>query len=86
MPAKKMFTIRRELIKYVTKAPHAKSPILLFTLIGMRLRNSKMTTVKMRKLSMPAQGHAMEKLAEARLFGSAAVKVGVFSKYVMLVV
>ena len=35
-----------------------------------------MTTVNMRKLSMPAHGHAMEKLAVAWVAGFVAVSIG----------
>jgi len=44
----------------------------------MRLRNSNKTTVKMRKLSIPAQGHAIEKVAEALVAGFMVVKTGIF--------
>jgi len=51
-----MVDMRRTLIKYVIAAPKAKNPILAFQESSMRLRKGSATAVKIRRLSIPAQG------------------------------
>jgi len=70
----------------VTAAPPTKAAVLAFQLSGMRFRKRSATTVKIRKLSMPAQGHAISNVAVRRgLAGSIAVRRGMLAPAVMLV-
>ncbi len=64
-------------MRYVTAAPTAKQPTFAFHEIGILFKNNKTTTVKIRRLSMPAHGHATPKAALlSELFGSVAVNSG----------
>ena len=74
MPIVKMVTIRRTFMKYVTAAPTMKYPVLAFQEIGICCKNSKATAVKIRKLSIPAQGQAIANLAVPN--GPVACRVG----------
>ena len=47
----------------MTPAPKAKYPTLAFQESGIRCKNSRVTAVKIKRLSMPAQGQAIANLA-----------------------
>ncbi len=59
----KIVAILRTFMKYVITAPKAKKPILAFQEIFIRFKNSKATAVKISRLSIPAQGHAIVNFA-----------------------
>jgi len=50
-------------MKYVINAPKMKKPILIFQEIFILFKNRRATAVKISKLSIPAQGHAIANFA-----------------------
>ena len=59
----KIVAIGRTFMKYVINAPKAKKPILAFQEIFILFKNRRTTAVKISKLSIPAQGHAIANFA-----------------------
>jgi len=59
----KRFAILKTLIKYVTTAPKTKKLSFAFQEMFILFKKSKATAVKIRRLSMPAQGHAIANFA-----------------------
>jgi len=59
----KIVAIRRTFMKYVIIAPKVKKLILAFQEIFILFKNRRVTAVKISKLSIPAQGHAIANFA-----------------------
>ena len=59
----KRFAILKTLMKYVTTAPNTKKLSFAFQEMFILFKNNKVTAVKIRRLSIPAQGQAIANFA-----------------------